>query len=306
AWQQQGFPRKNRFLAIDGAFHGDTLGAASLGGVEVFRRAIAGVVVDCVRVPFPEHAERAFEQLRDIIEREKDVLAAVVVEPLVQGAAGMRMYDPARLRELRQLCDANDVFLVVDEVFTGYGRTGEMWAVEHAGIAPDLMCLGKTFASLIPMGATLASERVLDAFRGGKDRALQYGHTFCGNPLGAALAREVLAIYEDEAIVLGVQKKTPALARAFASLGELPGVDRVRTLGMIGAADLSPRSGGKSGGYLGELGWRVYDEARKRGAYLRPLGDTVYVAPPLTITDDELALLLSILRESVEVVLATS
>ncbi len=306
AWEQQGFPKKNRFLAIDGAFHGDTLGAASLGGVEVFRRALAGVVVDCVRVPFPEHAERAFEQLRDIIQREKDVLAAVVVEPLVQGAAGMRMYDPARLRELRQLCDANDVFLVVDEVFTGYGRTGEMWAVEHAGIAPDLMCVGKAFASLIPMGATLASERVLDAFRGGKDRALHYGHTFCGNPLGAALAREVLAIYRDEAIVLGVKRKAPALARAFASLGELPGVDRVRSLGMIGAADLSPRSGGTSGGYLGELGWRVYDEARKRGAYLRPLGDTVYVTPPLTITDDELALLLSILRESVEVVLAAS
>jgi adenosylmethionine---8-amino-7-oxononanoate aminotransferase len=306
AWQQRGAPRKNRFLAIDGAFHGDTLGAASLGGVEVFRRAISGVVVDCVRAPFPDPLERAFEQLHHIVRREKDVLAAVVVEPLVQGAAGMRMYDPALLRELRALCDANDVFLVVDEVFTGYGRTGAMWAVEHAGISPDMMCLGKAFASLVPMGATLASERVFDAFRGDKQRALHYGHTFCGNPIGASLAREVLAIYRDEAIVDGVKRKAPVLARAFASLGELVGVERVRTRGLIGAADLRPRAGGTSGGYLGELGWRVYDEARKRGAYLRPLGDTVYVTPPLTITDDELDLLLGIVRESVEAVLATS
>jgi adenosylmethionine-8-amino-7-oxononanoate aminotransferase len=308
AWQQRGVPGKNRFLAIDGAFHGDTLGAASLGGVEVFRRAIAGVVLDCVRAPFPEEGGsdagyvRAFEQTRAIVEREKNVLAAVVVEPIVQGAAGMRMYDPALLRELRALCDANDVFLVVDEVFTGYGRTGTMWAVEQAGVSPDLMCLGKAFASLVPMGATLASERVLDAFRGTRESALHYGHTFCGNPIGAALAREVLAIYRDEAIVDGVAKKAPRIARAFASIAELPGVARVRTRGMIGAADLAV--GGTSGGYLGDLGWRVYDEARKRGAYLRPLGDTVYVTPPLTITNAELDVLLGIVRESIEAVLA--
>jgi len=183
---------------------------------------------------------------------------------------------------------------VVDEVFAGYGRTGKMWACEHAGITPDLMCLGKAFASLVPMGATLATERIFDAFRGGKERALYYGHTFCGYPLGAALAREVLAIYRDEDVLGQVARKAPILSRAFARIASLPGVDGVRTLGMIGAADLA---GG--GGYLGGAGWRVFEEARARGAYLRPLGDTVYVCPPLTIEEGDLESLLSILEESI-------
>jgi adenosylmethionine-8-amino-7-oxononanoate aminotransferase len=218
----------------------------------------------------------------------------VVVEPIVQGAAGMRFYPPEYLRELRALCDRHDVFLVVDEVFAGYGRTGKMWASDHAGITPDLMCVGKAFASLVPMGATLATERIFDAFRGGKERALYYGHTFCGYPLGAALAREVLAIYREEDVLGQVARKAPMITRAFNEIASIPGVERVRSLGMIGAADLA---GG--GGYLGAAGWRVFAEARARGAYLRPLGDTIYVCPPLTIEDSDLAALLAIVKESV-------
>jgi adenosylmethionine-8-amino-7-oxononanoate aminotransferase len=146
------------------------------------------------------------------------------------------------------------------------------------------------------MGATLANDAIYDAFRGGKERSFYYGHTFCGHPLGAALAREVLAIFRDEDVLGQVARKEPLIRQAFDRIGELPGVARVRTRGMIGAADL----GGE--GYLGGLGWKVYDEAKKRGAYLRPLGDTVYVAPPLTIDDGDLAQLLEILEESVRVV----
>ena len=310
-WQHLGAPKKTRFVALDGAFHGDTLGASSLGGVEVFRRPFASVLFDCVRAPCPDPNayERAFEAIRDIILREKDSIAAVVVEPLLQGAAGMRTYDAQYLRALRDLTRDHDVLLVADEVFTGYGRTGAMWACDHAGITPDLMCLGKTFSAIVPMGATLATDRVYDAFRGGgKDRALWYGHTFCGNPIGAALAREVLAIYEDEAVVAQASAKAPRITAAFERIKAIPGVARVRSLGMIGAADLEARagsSGGSGTSYLGELGWRVYEEARRRGAYLRPLGDTVYVCPPLVIGDQDLGDLLQILEESVQAALSS-
>jgi adenosylmethionine-8-amino-7-oxononanoate aminotransferase len=299
AWRQWGAPKKTRFVALDGAFHGDTLAATALGGVELFRRPFAGVLFECAHAPFPEADayDRAFDAIARLVREGADSIAGVVVEPMVQGAAGMRIYAAEYLRELRALCDRHDVLLVFDEVFSGYGRTGRMWACEHAGVSPDLMCLGKVFASIVPMGATLTTERVFDAFRGGKERAFYYGHTFCGHPMGAALAREVLAIYRDEDVIGQVARKAPMIERAFEGLARLPGVERVRSLGMVGAADLKG-----AGGYLGSAGWRVYDEARARGAYLRPLGDTVYVTPPLTIPERELDALLGIVGESVRAV----
>lgn len=293
--RQTGAPKRTRFLALEGAFHGDTLGATSLGGVEVFKRPFAGVLFDCVHAPFPA---QAMEAICEIVHREKDTLAAVVVESMVQGAAGMRAYRPEHLRQLREVTREAGVLLVLDEVFAGYGRTGPMWAVEHAGITPDVMCIGKAMSAYVPMGATLVTDQVFDAFRGGKENTLYYGHTFCGNPIGAAIAREVLAVYRDEQVLERARPKAKAIADAFAELGRLPGVSNVRSLGMIGAVDLA------NGGYLGGLGWRVYEEARRRGAYLRPLGDTVYVTPPLNIPDADLDRLLGILRESVRAVLA--
>ena len=301
AWRQRGAPKKTRFLALEGAFHGDTLAPTSLGGVEVFRRPFANIVFDCIHTPFPspDAYDRALESLTSVIEREKDTIAAVVIEPMVQCTAGMRIHEPRFLSAVRELTTKNDVLLVADEVFAGYGRTGRMWACDHAGITPDIMCLGKAFSAMIPMGATLVTEDVFDAFRGGKDRAFFYGHTFCGNPIGAGLAREVLAIYRDEAIIEQVQAKAPRIAKAFDRIAAIPGVERVRSLGMIAAADLAPSG---DGGYLGNTGWKVYEEARKRGAYLRPLGDTVYVTPPLTISEGDLDALLGILEESIRAV----
>ncbi|HEY3818350.1 MAG TPA: adenosylmethionine--8-amino-7-oxononanoate transaminase [Polyangiaceae bacterium] len=300
--RQLGHERRTRFVALDGAYHGDTLGAVSLGGAEVFRRPYAGVTFECVHAPFPEAGayERAFGAMKKLLQDEGDTIAAVFVEPVVQGVAGMRFYDPAYLRELRALCDESDVWLVFDEVFSGYGRTGRMWASEHAGVAPDILCIGKAFAAYVPMAAVLANERVFGAFRGGRERAFFHGHTFCGNPLGAAMAREVLAVFRDERVLEQVAAHAPVLERAFARVAALPGVERVRTLGMIGAADLAVD--GRGAGYLADVGWRVYAEARRRGAYLRPLGSTVYVTPPLTIEPGELSQLLSIFEESVRAV----
>lgn len=299
-WHNAGATKKKRFLALDGAFHGDTIGASSLSGVEVFKRPFGGVLFECVRAPLPEPDayDRAFAAVRTALEREGDTIAAVVVEPVVQGAAGMRTYDPAFLRELSTLTRKHDVLLVLDEVFTGFGRTGPMWAQEHAGVVPDIMCLGKALSAIVPMGATLVRDSVYDAFRGGKEKTLFYGHTFCGNPIGAALACEVLAIYEEEHVLENARAKAPRIARAFETMADIPGVSRVRSLGMIGAADLG------SAAYLGDAGWRVYEEAKKRGVYLRPLGDTIYVCPPLTISDGDLDVLLDVTVASVRAALA--
>ncbi len=296
-WRQLGTRGKTRFVALEGAFHGDTVGATSLGGVEVFRRPYAGVTFECVHAPFPDPdaPARALGAIEALLREAGGEVAAVFVEPMVQGAAGMRIHPAAFLRGLRALCDAHDAWLVTDEVFSGYGRTGPMWAVEHARVAPDLMCVGKVFSAIVPMGAVLASDRVFDAFRGGRERALLHGHTFCGNPIGATLAREVLAIFRDEDVLGQVARKAPLITAAFERIGRIAGVKRVRSLGMIGAADLDD----EAEGYLGGIGWRVYEQARRRGAYLRPLGSTVYVCPPLTIPEGDLTRLLGIVEESV-------
>ncbi len=298
-WAQNGRPERNRFVALEEAFHGETIGVTALGGVEVFRRPFASVLLDCLHVPPPREpwsADEAFAALEETVRENAETLAAVVLEPVVQGAAGMRLYDPAYLRHARELCDRHDVFLVFDEVFSGYGRTGPMWACEHAGVAPDLLCTAKGFTGgVMPMSATLASERLFEGFLGEADRAFYYGHTFCGNPLGAAVAREVLRVFEDEQILDRAKPKAERIAQAFSTMGELPGVERTRARGMVGALDLAGDEG-----YLARAGWRVYDAARKRGAYLRPLGNVVYVTPSLTIPDDDLESLLAIVRESVE------
>ena len=211
---------------------------------------------------------------------------------MVLGRVSPRI-NPARLTDLAALCRRFDVLLIVDEVFTGFGRTGTMWACEQAGISPDIVCVGKAFASLLPMGATVVTDRIAEQFVGGRLEALMYGHTFAGHPLGAALAREVLAIFRDEDIVASLAPKTAMIRRTFESL---PHAHSARALGMIGAADFG------GGGYLGDAGWRIFHEAKKRGAYLRPLGDTVYVCPPLTISEGELGTLLGIVDESVRAV----
>ncbi len=296
-WYQNGRPGRRRFVALDAAFHGETLGATALSGVEIFRRPFASVLLDCVRVPAEGH-ERAFEELERVLDADPDGIAAVVLEPIVQGAAGMRIYDAELLSRARAVTERHDVFLVLDEVFTGYGRTGPMWAADHAKIRPDIVCTAKGFSGgMLPMAATLVSERIFEGFLGDPERAFYYGHTFCGNPLGASVAREVLAIYRDERIVEGARPKSRKIARAFEALGDLPGVENPRHIGMIGALDLAGDSG-----YLARAGWAVYDEALRRGAYLRPMGNVVYVAPPLNIEDADLDELLSIVSESVRAV----
>jgi adenosylmethionine-8-amino-7-oxononanoate aminotransferase len=295
-WAQNGRPERTRFLALDGGYHGDTMGAATVSGIEVFRRSFGNVLIDCLRAPTGASGyQQAFEVLGQLLAAHASELAAVIVEPIAQGAVGMRLYAPELLRALRDLTRQHDVFLICDEVFTGYGRTGPFWASEHAQVEPDVLCTAKGFtAGMLPMAATLVNERIFSGFLGDGERTFFYGHTFCGNPLGAALAREVLRVYRDEDVLALAAGKAQRIAAAFERFRELPDVVETRSLGMIGALDLR---GSKS--YLEPRGRRVYKEALRRGAYLRPLGNTIYITPSLNIPDGDLDELLAIVEDSV-------
>lgn len=289
------------FVSMGGAFHGETLGVTALGGVSLFRDRYSGVLMEVAFVDPPrDEADlpRATAELAALFAARGSEIAAFVIEPLVQGAAGMRVYPSAYLRAARAITEEHGALLIDDEVFTGYGRTGTFWAIEQAGVVPDLLCTAKAFSGgMLPMAATLASEAVFDAFSGAPERAFFYGHSFCGNPLGARVALEVLEVYRDEGVLAGVAERAAKIDAAFRRLAELPGATNPRALGMIGAIDLCPE--GRDASYLGQTGWRAHAIARTKGAYLRPLGDVVYVAPPLNIPLAALDELLEIVTESV-------
>ena len=295
-WAQNGHPRKSKFLSLEGAFHGETLGVTALGHVSVIRGPFSDVTMATTHLPSPALDEaRALEALEREIVRQKDSLAALVLEPLVQGVGGMRIYSPEYLKAARRLTEQHDVLLILDEVFTGYGRTGRFWACDHAGISPDILASAKGFSGgMLPFAVTLTNDRVFEGFFGDTSRAFLYGHTYCGNPLGARVALEVLAIYDDEKIVEGVASRAARLKRSFDALAAVPGVESTRTLGMVGALDLS---GGE--GYTQRGGWRVFEAALRRGVYMRPLGNVVYLAPPLNISETDLEELCGVLEASV-------
>ncbi len=303
AQQRRGERQRTAFLSLGGAFHGETLGVTALGGVELFRRSFQSLLmpVHFLTPPSMEEAPggEAAAALEALFDLHGGELAAAVVEPLVQGATGMRFYPRWFLELLGAHCKRRGVLLIVDEVFTGYGRTGPFWASSAAEVEADIVCTAKAFSGgMLPMAATLVREEIYQAFWGEPDQALFYGHSFAGNPLGARVALEVLRVFEDEAVLAGVSARAARIAETFTRLGQLPGAHAPRSLGMIGAVDLSP-----GGSYLGGAGWRVFSLARERGAYLRPLGDVVYVAPPLNIPLADLDELLSIVEQSVRDVL---
>lgn len=295
SFAQNGAPQRRRFLSLPGAYHGDTIGAMSVGALDefgaVFRPLLFGTERAAADAPKGAAGwQAAFDAILEELRTNGERICAVIVEPLVLGAAGMRMYEAEHLRRLRAACDEAGALLIADEVFTGLGRTGRRFAVDHAEVVPDLLCLSKALSGgMLPFGATLATRALFDAFRGDATRALMHGHTYCGNPLGARVALETLQVFEDEQVLEGLAERAAAITECFVSLGREGGL-RPRSLGLIGAIDLGDE------GYYGDAGWAVHERARRRGVWLRPLGDTVYVVPPLNIDREDLDRLLDVVH----------
>ena len=266
-WRQRGEPGRNSFVTLTDAYHGDTLGAVSVGGIDLFHGAFGPLLFDSHRVE-PGDVER----LESILDLHPGEIAAVIVEPLVQGAAGIRVQPPGFLRAVRELTAAHGVLLIADEVATGFGRTGTMFACEQERVAPDLLCLGKGLTGgYLPLAATLATEHVYEGFLGEHDeyRTFFHGHTFTGNPLGCAAAIASLEVFERESTLLRLQPKIRHLGESLKPIAELGEVAEVRGRGFMVGIDLGEHDAAL------RLGHRVALEARERGAIVRPLGDTV-------------------------------
>lgn len=290
-WRENGRPQKSRFVALKNAYHGDTLGSVSVGGIDKFNDIFQHVTFDALRLAPDATA------LSDVLSSRAHEIAALIVEPLVQGAAGMLLSPPGFLAQAAQLCRKHDVLLIADEVATGFGRTGKMFACEHENVSPDILCLGKGLTGgYLPLAATVASDRVFQVFLGEPDerRTFFHGHTYTGNPLGCAAAIATLDIFAHERIVDSLPKIVEQLrVRLQSQIAPLPQVREIRQLGLMVGIDLGDRPLAERAGH------RVCMAIRKQGVILRPLGNVVVWTPPLSITEQEIDLLASATRAAI-------
>ncbi len=316
-WQLRGETRRTKFLTLTESYHGDTAGSASLGYSEIFHRYLKPILFPVLKID-PPHLFRfargldptaaeaaAIAAARNLIVVYRDELAGLVIEPMMQGAAGMWNHSADFLRAITKLAREAGTLVIFDEVAVGFGRTGRMFASEHAGVAPDLMCLGKGITGgYLPLAATLATEAMFDAFLGEPHeyRAFYYGHTYTGNPLAASVALANLGIFRDERVIERIQERIvqmrAGLERRFAGH---PHVADIRQVGLMVGIEIMEDAGRRTP-YPSRLltGARIARAARKRGVAIRPLGDVIVLMPPLSITFDELDLLLGATRESLD------
>ncbi|BBO33576.1 adenosylmethionine--8-amino-7-oxononanoate transaminase [Lacipirellula parvula] len=312
-WLQCPQPRsgKTKYLAYDSAYHGDTLGSTAVGGIERFHALYRPLLFDVLRLPPPDArtGDAAFHlaKLEAILQQHHAEIAALVIEPLLQGAAGMVMQPPGYLRGVRELTKKYDVLLIADEIVTGFCRTGRMFACEHEGVTPDMLCLGKSITSgTLPLAATIATDEVYAAFLGDYTTGctFHHGHTYAGNPMAAAAACATLDVIGDERVLEEtVPRLTERLARALAPLQEHPHVGDIRQLGTIVGVELcADRATGALYPPQERHGYHVCKRATGQGVWLRPLGDVIVVMPPLSISDAELELLVSVLTQSIDAV----
>ncbi len=293
-WQQQGgtAARRTRFVSLRDAYHGDTIGSVSVGGIDLFHSLYRPLLFDTLKAAPGDAAD-----MERLLAEHPGEVAAVIVEPLVQGAAGMLVHPEGYLRDVRELCDRHGALLICDEVATGFGRTGRMFACEHEGVSPDLLCLAKGITGgYLPLAATLTTERVYSGFLGRFEefRAFFHGHTYTGNPLACAAGLASLEVFERERTLERLGPKIDLLAELLGPVAELQGVVEVRRRGFMCGIELGPHPTDL------RMGHRVTLEARRRGAIVRPLGDVVILMPPLAIEAGELRRLVDIVTESIE------
>jgi adenosylmethionine-8-amino-7-oxononanoate aminotransferase len=288
----RGRPRHS-FASLEGAYHGDTLGAMGVGYIPDFHRPFAALLPAVHRAEAPcctlcRHglspetcALECFAPMQRILDAHADALAGVIVEPLCQCAAGMRIYSPRYLRRLAEACRERDVLLIADEIAVGFGRTGRMFAFERADIAPDIVCLGKGLsAGYLPVSAAVVRDAVYDTFADGPggDRTLCHGHTFCGNPIACAAALAALRVYDEERVPARAAELGRVLRDGLECLRTRPGVRDVRCLGLIGAVELGD---GSNEPQAARRAREVCGRLRQEGVLARPLGNVVYLMPPL-------------------------
>ncbi|MDK1021317.1 MAG: adenosylmethionine--8-amino-7-oxononanoate transaminase [Candidatus Hydrogenedentes bacterium] len=302
-WHNIGQPEKTRFVSLEEGYHGDTLGAVGVGFVPTFHAPFAKAVVKSYVADMPhrrgnpdEEKDRAcaldaFASMERLVREHQAELAGVILEPLCQGAAGIRIYHPEYLRKVRALCDEYDLILIADEIAVGFGRTGSLFACDEAGIAPDILCLGKALTGgYLPASAAIANDRIYDSFRSDElhDRTFYDGHTFCGNPITSAAALAALDIFTSENIVEGTRPLAEQLAEGMARLARHDCVEYYQTLGMIGMIALKDEAGGAT------LAKTIARKAMELGLFIRPLGEVLYLWPPLVTTQAELAEMLDL------------
>jgi len=303
-WRNSGRAGKTRFIALSGGYHGETLGALSVTDVPLYRNTYAPLLQEPILVASPdcymreggvswrEHSMARLADMRAALELQAGEVCAVIVEPLVQCAGGMRMYDPAYLTGLRALCDEFEVHLIADEIAVGFGRTGTMFACEQARITPDFLCLSKGLTGgFLPLSAVLTNARVYAAFYAEytSGKAFLHSHSYTGNPLACRAALATLAIFRDEPVLARNRELAARLARDLAPLADHPNVAEVRQTGMIAAVELVRDKATRAPFASAERrGLRVYRHGLEHGMLLRPLGDVVYFMPPYVVEPEEI------------------
>lgn len=319
-WQQTKPPKrkKNLFLTVREGYHGDTVGSVSLGGIDLFHGIFGPLLFKTLKVKSPHSYPSRYisneRWLGDCVREAERVfkifgprLAAVHMEPLIEGAGGMLTHPWGYLKAIRQLCDRYDVLLILDEVATGFGRTGTMFACEQENVRPDILCLAKNLTGgYLPVAATLASEKIYRAFLGKFEsgRTFYHGHTFTGNQLGCAAALANLGLYERKGFLSSLAKKSALLQEWIEPLEDHPHVGEVRLRGLMGGIELvKDKDKGIPYPYAQKMGYRVCAEAKKRGVLLRPLGNVIVLMPPLAISEADLKRLINVITESIQATL---
>lgn len=299
-YQQMGKTKKIRFAALTDAYHGETIGALSVGALDLYNKIYKPLLIDTLRVQGPDCyrckygknrdscSAECFEHMEREIEIYHDELCAIIVEPMVQGAAGMKIYSPVYLRKLRKACDYYDIILIADEIAVGFGRTGKMFACNHADISPDIMCLSKGISGgYMPMSAVLTTNRIYDAFYDDyvKLKTFIHSHTYAGNAMACAAACEILNIFEDENIIEKNRHKAKLIKKLVIERAkDSPFIGDIRQIGMITAIELvKDKNMKESFSWKERVGYEIYKIALNKGLLLRPIGDVLYFMPPYVI-----------------------
>ena len=299
-WRNKGEKNRTLFVSMTNSYHGDTFGAMALGGSPVFHANFSDFLFpvrrfDCTRKESRDSTPAASLEapsdgsLEEILQREGDQVAAVIIEPVLQGAGGMILWPSESLVEIRELCDRYGTLLIADEVFTGFGRTGRLFACEHGPVVPDIICLSKALtAGYMPLAVTLSSTEIYNSFLSeDRGKTFFHGHSYTANALACAVALENLDIFEEEDILGRIARIEELFKERLQKLESLPAVRSTRAIGSLAALDIGAGDSAE-GGYLDAIGPRLYAEFLERDILLRPLGNVLYFLPPYVITDEEI------------------